>query len=613
MSRKIISLSCTLALGLAAASSYGADFNPGIGDLSVTWVTNVTAAVGFRTKSPSCSLTGDPNFVGGGTACGAAADTLLYANGDDGDLNYRKNSFYTANLNLVTELLLKAPEEGLKFLARGQGIYDFAAQQTDRTPLSRFARDQSVENFTLLDLFLEKDFVVGSQTGHVRVGNQVINWGESYYAFGGINATNAIDMQKLYTPGTLLKQILLPAPILEVQFSLPANMSFDGYVQSHWYKNRYPPVGTFWSFNDVYGRGADVGTFSTTNFNFGGPDAGSIAGLLSHNRGAFNAASAGLLNGDYAGDPYYSLGIPYYEDDKHRTAPEFGLRLNYKPSWMNADLSLYYLNYTDKSPVLSYADLASAATWHYLENRQLWGVSANFPIGDWAVGSELSYRPHDAVAMSLCYLAGGPADSNTNLAGGTCNAYRDFKKLQLDVNGQYIMTRSSTPWLVGLVHATQAVLTLEYTWIRYPGVDRNKQYTSTVNGQTVYQVPDAEYVTWPDYSNRSGLGYPTIAGQGTRDSMGATEDFNVTYDGNFIPGWAVTPGVTLFEAFKGYTPNFQANYEVGYKSANFYMLFAKNPSTWNAGINYTMFFGGNALTQPFADRNNIGMFVTRNF
>jgi hypothetical protein len=42
-------------------------------------------------------------------------------------------------------------------------------------------------------------------------------------------------------------------------------------------------------------------------------------------------------------------------------------------------------------------------------------------------------------------------------------------------------------------------------------------------------------------------------------------------------------------------------------------LFNQNPSKWQAGMNFTAYFGGNPLTQPFADRNNIGMFITRNF
>jgi hypothetical protein len=304
------------------------------------------------------------------------------------------------------------------------------------------------------------------------------------------------------------------------------------------------------------------------------------------------------------------LGVPYSTDYGHKDRLEYGLRLNYKPPQVNVDLGFYYLNYTDKQPVLSYLNTESAALWSYLPNRSLFGVSANFPIGDWAIGSELSLRPHDAVALSGCYLAGGPSDANTNLATGDCPAWMDKKKYQADLNAQLIMTESSYP-IIKFLEATQATLTTEVTWIRYPGVDPNTKYYRNIDGQSVYQLVDASYETWQ--KNAAGLGYPIAAGQGTADSAGVTVDYNWTYDGSLIHGWAVTPGVTVFEAVHGYTPNFSSNFEVGFKSANFYVLFNQNPTVWQAGINYTMFFGGNPLTQPYADRNSIGLFVTRNF
>jgi hypothetical protein len=147
--------------------------------------------------------------------------------------------------------------------------------------------------------------------------------------------------------------------------------------------------------------------------------------------------------------------------------------------------------------------------------------------------------------------------------------------------------------------------------IKYPGVNANTKYTSTVNGQQVYQMADAAYGTW--LNNNSGLGYPIAAGQGSSTSLGATIDFNWTYDGTLIPGWQVTPGITFYDAVKGYTPTFSANYEAGAKSANFYVLFNQNPQKWQAGINFTAYYGGNAVSQPYSDRNFIGAFLTRNF
>jgi hypothetical protein len=579
-------------------------FDTGLGDLSGQWNSNITGGIGIRTKDPSCSLTGDPNAYG----CGTGANIAQWANGDEGNLNYRKGQPFTGYTSVTSELLLLMPNEGYKFLIRGTAMYDFAANETDRTSLSSTAKAQAVYNAELLDFWGEKDFELAGQTAHVRVGNQVINWGESYFASGGINATNSLDIQKLLIPGTQLKQALLPAPMISFATGLPAGFSTEAYYQLQWNGNRYPPVGAFWSTANTFGRGAEPGSVSTTNGNVAGLSGATIAGGAASNSAALGNVNQNLVNGLYSGAPFNSIGVPY-NTVLPGNKPQYGIRIGYKPKGADVDFGFYYEQYTDKSPVLSY--LANGTSlWSYLSDRKLLGVSANFPLGNWAIGTELSYRPHDAVAMSACYGAGGPADANTNLASGTCQAWMDRKKIQFDINAQLNLTQTSYPMLK-LIKADEATFTAELTVIDYPGLNPNAQYFKTANGQSVYQLVDAGYMTW--LNNNSGLGYPIAAGQGTAVSVGATVDFNWTYDGTLIPGWQVTPGITFSDAISGYTPTFSANYESGAKSINFYLLFNQNPQKWQAGINYTMYFGGNQLTQPYADRNFVGAFITRNF
>jgi hypothetical protein len=93
-------------------------------------------------------------------------------------------------------------------------------------------------------------------------------------------------------------------------------------------------------------------------------------------------------------------------------------------------------------------------------------------------------------------------------------------------------------------------------------------------------------------------------------------DFNWTYDGKLISGWQVTPGVTFSHSVKGDTPNYSAQFLEGNKSANFYILFAQNPTKWQGGINLTTYFGGKndvVVRQYFKDRAFIGGFVSYNF
>ncbi len=598
-------------LGAATSSAYGYDFTTGIGDLKGSWVTNLTAGAGIRTKNPSCSLTGDPNSFG----CGAGANTNQWGFADNGDLNYRKGQPFSTYISATSELLLTMPSEGLKFLVRGTGMYDFLARDTNRTPLSSTASAQVVYNAQLLDLWGEKDFTINGRNAHVRLGNQVINWGESMFAQNGINSTNSLDVQKLLIPGTQLKQALLPAPMLSFAADLSHGVSTEGYYQFQWNGNRYPPVGTFWSVTNGFGRGAEPFTISTNNLNVAGPSAGTIANSIggpgaARNQDTLNSIKSGLVNGAFAGPPFFDIGLPSTTQLPAKYRPQFGVKFNFAPRSIDANFALYYENYIDKSPVL--ASLANGTEqWSYLGNRQLFGASANFPLGNWAIGTELSYRPHDAVALSSCFGASGPLDQNTNgVPGVDCQQWADKKKFQFDINGLLALTRSEYPFLK-LLGADAATLTAELTWIYYPGLS-SSGVTRTINGQTVRQAPAAGYFPW--LNNNSGLGYPIAMAQGTSSSVGATIDFNWTYDGTLIHGWQVTPGVTFSDALYGYTPTFTANYLQGAKSLNFYVLFNQNPTVWQAGINYTAFFGGhNTVGQPYADRNFVGMFVTRNF
>ncbi|WP_233830169.1 DUF1302 domain-containing protein [Paraburkholderia sp. ZP32-5] len=606
MSKTRYSAAISFGLLVAAQGAHAYEFTLDDGAINGSWVTNLTAGGGIRLKNPSCSLTGDPNMYG----CGAGANTAQWSNGDDGNLNYRKGQPFSTYLSATSELLLTMPGEGVKFMVRGTGMYDFMAKNTNRTDLSSTAASQIVYPVDLLDLWVQKDFTLNEKTAHVRVGNQVINWGESFFATNGINATNAVDIQKLLIPGTQLKQALLPEPMISFASGITSGLSTEAYYQFSWESNRYPPVGSYWSVGDIFGRGSGPVSISTLNGNLGGFDAGSIAGPNAGNPNVVGGITNGLVNGQFAGPPFNSIGVPTSTVLPNKYRPQFGIKFNYKPKSVDVNFGFYYENYTDKSPVAS-SQPDGTMRFQYLENRQLFGASANFGVGDWAIGTELSYRPHDAVALSGCFGAGGPFDFNTNgVAGITCNQWEDRKKLQYLINGQLSLTQSEYPFLK-LIHADMAMLTMELAWIYYPGLNSNG-VTRTVDGQQITQAPAAGYFTW--LNNNSGLGYPITAAQGTASSVGATIDFNWTYDGTVIPGWQLTPGITFTDALYGYTPTFTANYMQGAKSVNVYLLFNQNPAVWQAGINFTAFFGGhNTVGQPYADRNFVGMFATRNF
>ena len=297
----------------------------------------ITAGVGKRMQSQSCSLVGDKN-----SSCGASANEAQWSAGDNGNLNYNKGDFFTTYIKGTHELLVSKPDAGVKFMARGSWLKDFKANDTRRTDLSDEAKDQIVTDFRLLDLWVSKEFSMAENRGRVRLGNQVINWGESLFGLGGINATNALDMQRLMVPGTQIKEAVLPAPMLSFATGLGNGFNVEAYYQFMWNRNRLPPVGSYFSVADYYDKGREPVPFNGNNFNLTGQDAASLSGSRRYNPMAVYNATGGAV-----------VGAPIMNDKEPGNDGQFGISMHYKPAGGDFDFGFYFVNYHDKSPVLN--------------------------------------------------------------------------------------------------------------------------------------------------------------------------------------------------------------------------------------------------------------------
>jgi hypothetical protein len=567
----------------------------------------VTAGIGIRLLDPTCGLVGDTS-----SSCGAGANTGSWSGGDNGNLNYKKGQLFSGYVKFTPELLAHDLEDGIDVLARASELYDPASGVTQRTELSRDAREQIVHNFRLLDLWVGKKFQIGDDSWRVRAGRQVLNWGESVYLYGGINASNSIDFQKSLIPGTQIKEYVIPAPMLTLAGQLGNGWNTEAFYQFGWNSNLYPPIGGYWSTADYLGNGyRDPLTFNPNNYNLTGIDPANIARLNGSTgripQALINQIDAGLLNG--------TLGVAagILPDRLARNQGQYGISFHDKAPGSGVDIGLYYMRYHDKAPVFAVVgdhNVSGGIDYQarYLEERDLYGASTNFQVGQWALGGELSYRPRDAVSLSGCFTPGQPIDANTNfnpVPSGNCNEWKDEHKWEMHLAGQLQLQPSENPTVLNFLKADTAVWTIELVGTYYQGI--SNIMTQQVEGMTVAQLPAAGYITWID-----GRGLPQAVG--TSLSTGGIMDFNWTYDGTLLPGWQVTPGVTYFRAISGYTPNISAMYLKGAQSLNFYLLLNQNPTVWQAGLNYTTYFGGDQpSSQPYRDRDLIGAFVTYNF
>lgn len=544
---KIAKRLVALAAGVAAGSSVHAitfEFEGGKGNFDST----LSIGTGIRVKEPSCGLI-TQGASGGGAPAGCLSPTS--ALGDQGDLNYAKGDRFTTYLKGNHELLLKLPSE-ITFMGRVNWLRDFSSTNTTgytsaTTPptitdgLADDARSDLRFKARLLDLWVSKSFAVGDQQARLRVGNQVISWGESLFLPGGINSTNAIDVMRLSQPGTQLKEVFLPAPIVSVTSGLGRGLNAEAYVQTNWNGNYLPPTGSYWSNANGLGKGHD---------------------------------SYGLV------------------EAKPSNSGQWGVALRYQPDGTQLNLALYAMNYHDKGPQFSTnVNGTGVVGWAYPENRKLFGISANFPVGDWAIGTELSYRPKDAAALN-------PAISGCSSQNGNC--WVDEKRLQWHLTGLLSLTPSNASGVLKLLGADTATLLAETVVIRYPGLK------PSYGGDTI----SAGGWGWGQEFDPAG----TPESVGSKTSWGYNFDFSWVYDGTVIPGWQVVPEIYYFQAVKGRTPNVVGLFMEGAKSVNLTVSFLQNPTKWQFAINYAAFWGGSRVfDQPYRDRNFIGLNLARNF
>ena len=201
------SLPIVATLALASPAAYAWDFQNDDGTFSGSWDTTFTYGQAWRIESRDCRLIA---IADGG--CGRSPNI------DDGNLNYGTD-MYSRALKVLTELSLNY--RGVGAFVRASGLYDDAANNTQRTPLSDKSEDLVVSYTRLLDAFVYAKFDLGDMGAELRLGRQVVSWGESTFIQNGINVINHFDVSALRVPGSELKEGFLPQEM--VNFSLQFN------------------------------------------------------------------------------------------------------------------------------------------------------------------------------------------------------------------------------------------------------------------------------------------------------------------------------------------------------------------------------------------------------
>jgi hypothetical protein len=267
----------------------------------------------------------DPDLVG--LANGGNAFSV---NGDNGNLNYATGISSMA-LKWSSELQLDFGEHFGAFV-RGFAFYDLEQEERDRarTPLTNEALERVGSRSELLDAYVWTKFDLGSRPTHIRLGEQVQNWGESTFIQGGINVINPVDVSALRVPGAELKDALLPVGLAWGNVALSNNVSVEGFYQYRWEEIKIDPPGSYFSTNDFAGVGGE-------NVFLGFGSASDIP--------PFSDPTAPLR-------PF--LGVGREANVTPDDGGQYGIALRwFAPGLANTEFGFYYVNYHSRLPLIN--------------------------------------------------------------------------------------------------------------------------------------------------------------------------------------------------------------------------------------------------------------------
>lgn len=572
-------LAWAMACATTCSGALAGSFEFADGDGTISFDSTFSAGILVRTQERDPRVVG---IVNGGTS--------RSVNEDNGNLNYEKGEIVSSLLKANHDFDISYGKTGLfarfgyfKDISISNKDFGVSVQGDDLGVITHKRLDV---DFELFDAYVRHEFDIGGRPLNVRLGKQVVSWGESTLILGGINVINPVDLTRLRAPGAELKEAFIPVPMLYVSQQLSDNITVEAFNQFKFEPFKIDPFGTFFSSTDVFSPG---GYQSFTGF-----------GRTPDNAHGAEAAD--------------NSTIPRTADRYASDKGQFGGALRFfLPALNNSEMALYALNYHSRLPlastlmapcpqnrtlptgscVPSQREAGSSAVFaEFPENIQLYGLSFNTPgpLGI-ALQGEYSYRPNLPVQLATVELVlatlglpnqagfgsdvpGDPAGS-AQAAGTKLQGYKSVEAHQF----QFTATKS----IPNLLGAEQAIFLGEAAFFYQDLPDNLKfagpaTYLPSRQSNTVLQYPT------PLVAN--GSVQPGDEGYATNASYGYRLITRFEYSDVFA-GVNLLPRIVFSHDVKGVSTFLTEGVMAASLGLN-----ATYNQAWNFDMAYTNFFGG---------------------
>lgn len=583
----LIAMAITFGGGLTPLVGFAYDAKVGNYDFSL----NSTVSVGtaFRVEGQDRALIGASNTTEDGVRGTSASSTT-----DDGNLNFNKGERFTTTFKGVHDFELEGSDHG--FFARVKWFYDETlnekevfhghsangyatkAQLEDSGfhPYSRF------DGIDLLDAFGYYNTEVNGMPLDIRLGKQVISWGESTLIFSPITGLNTLDLSALRRPGVDLKEAFIPAESLSFNLGLTDDTSLEAFYQLKWRKTVTEGCGTYFASNDIVGDGCNVVTLTTN------PLAGNAA--------TTDSQSANGVN-----------NVRRSQDVQPDDDGQYGLALRKYVGKLDTEFGFYYLNYHSRLPIVSARKGAGVSVvpffnghsyvMEYPEDISIFGLSAATNLGGWAVSGEISHAKDVPIQINTFDILAGTLNGNAGNGGLT-----NFGARFLNASAGDIVSGFDR------FDVTQVQSTVIKTFDRMLG-SNTIVFVGEVGMNFVSNLPDAGTAPSSLRYGRSpvfGLGSAAIGGTNIGD--GFVTDFSWGYRArvrgvyrNVFGNTDLIPSVSWSHDVEGYSPEPGQAFQENRRSLGLGMGFELDANT-RIDINYVN-FADSAGYNVFRDRD----------
>jgi len=611
-----------LALAIAASISAPASaFQFYVNDLEASLDTTLSAGASWRLEERNDDLVGVGNGGSGGSI-----------NSDDGNLNFENDKTYSKIIKGNTDFLISYEDYG--FFGRVKYWYDFELKDENRdtdyiNPVRQLSSDgdANASGAEILDAYVWADYWLGDTPLNLRLGKQVVSWGESTFIFNGINVINPVDIGAFRAPGAEVKDALIPVNMFYGSIGVTDDITLEAFVQLEFEKTRIEDCGTFFSTVDYVADGCGpvyaLGAVSETTNKLGLDGTGALPTQLSR-----------------------------LEDKEADDTDQFGIALRWYAADLNeTEFGFYFVQYHGRFPLVSgrvaqdtdgngeisvpeSLDPVTGAAYRieYAEKIQMLGTSFNTsgPFG-LSLGGEYSFKHNFPVQLNspdlvTAALGSTPSDpTNTDaispIIQDRVNDANGDGTVQIGEAASFFRTDAKG---YDLYDVSQLQMTAIKFVDQVLGASR-LTFVGEIGGTYVHDLPDESEIRYGRFDQLGfGLTDQGLAvceevnkvggchGDGfvTSFSWGYRMRTSLTYNDVFA-GVNLTPQLSWSHDVKGHAPGPGANFIEDRQSVGF-LLRADYLNQYSATLGVTSYFGADELN-ALSDRDNATLSVAYSF